>query len=111
MDYVIDAGDVSAILNNLATNAIKSLLKVDERAREIRFEIYRTNRYLIFKCIDNGVGIPEADRERIFDPFQSTTGGFGLGLTIIDEIAKEYGGTLELMDTPVGACFLVKLRC
>ena len=110
MEYSIDSGDIKAILNNLATNAVKSLLKVDDRQREIKFELYRTDRFLIIKCIDNGIGIPEADRERIFDPFQSTTDGFGLGLTIIDEIAKEYGGALELMETVVGACFSVKLR-
>ncbi len=111
MEFNVDPGDIKAILNNLATNAVKSLVKVDDRPREIRFELYRTDRFLIIKCVDNGVGIPEADRERIFDPFQSTTDGFGLGLTIIDEIAKEYGGALELIDTAVGACFSVKLRC
>lgn len=111
MEYSIDPGDIKAILNNLATNAVKSLLKVDNREREIRFELYKTDRFLIIKCIDNGIGIPEVDRERIFDPFQSTTDGFGLGLTIIDEISKEYGGALELIDTAVGACFSVKLRC
>ena len=111
MGYIIDPGDVEAILNNLSTNAVKSLKKVDDRRREIRFELYKTDRFFIIKCIDNGIGIPEADRERIFDPFQSTTGGFGLGLTIIDEIAKEYGGALELIDTAIGACFSVKLRC
>lgn len=111
MEYSVDPGDIKAILNNLATNAVKSLLKVDNRKRKIKFELYRTERYIILKCIDNGIGIPEADRERIFDPFQSTTEGFGLGLTIIDEIAKEYSGALELIDTTVGACFSVKLRC
>lgn len=111
MEYNTDPGDIKAILNNLATNAVKSLLKVSDRTREIRFELYRTERFLIIKCIDNGIGIPEADRERVFDPFQSTTDGFGLGLTIIDEIAKEYSGALELIETDIGACFSVKLRC
>lgn len=111
LEYSIDPGDMKAILNNLATNAVKALLKVDNRQRKIKFELYKTERFLIIKCIDNGIGVPEADRERIFDPFQSTTDGFGLGLTIIDEIAKEYNGALELMETDIGACFSVKLRC
>lgn len=111
LHYNIDSGDVKAIFNNLATNAVKSLKQVNDRPRLLRFELYRTDKFIIIKCIDNGIGIPEADRERIFDPFQSTTDGFGLGLTIIDEIAKEYGGTLELIETSVGACFSVKLRC
>jgi len=111
LHYTIDPGDIKAIINNLSTNAVKSLRQVDDRTRQLRFELYRTDKYIIIKCIDNGVGIKEADRERIFDPFQSTTEGFGLGLTIIDEIAKEYGGALELIETLVGACFSVKLRC
>lgn len=111
MQCVVDPGDIKAILNNLATNAVKSLVKVSDRPRELRFELYRTDRFIFIKCIDNGIGIPEEDRERIFDPFQSTTDGFGLGLTIIDEIAKEYNGALELIDTAVGACFSVKMRC
>lgn len=111
MQCVVDPGDIKAILNNLATNAVKSLVKVNDRPRELKFELYRTERFVIIKCTDNGVGIPEADRERIFDPFQSTTDGFGLGLTIIDEIAKEYNGALELIDTAMGACFSVKMRC
>lgn len=109
--YNIDSGDAKAIFNNLATNAVKSLIQVSSRPRTLKFELYKTDKFVIIKCIDNGVGIPEVDRERIFDPFQSTTNGFGLGLTIIDEIAKEYGGTLELIETSVGACFSVKLRC
>ena len=111
LHYSIDPGDLKAILNNLTSNAVKSLKKVDDRERKLKFEFYKTERYIIIRCIDNGVGIPEADRERIFDPFQGTTEGFGLGLTIIDETAKEYGGTLELIETQVGACFSVKLRC
>ena len=111
LHYNIDPGDLKAILNNLTSNAVKSLKKVDDRERKLKFEFYKTERYIIIRCIDNGVGIPEADRERIFDPFQGTTEGFGLGLTIIDETAKEYGGTLELIETQVGACFSVKLRC
>jgi two-component system C4-dicarboxylate transport sensor histidine kinase DctB len=63
------------------------------------------------KFIDNGIGVKEEERERIFDPFHTTTEGFGLGLTIVDEITKEYNGALELINTPIGACFSVKLRC
>lgn len=111
LHYTIDSGDIKAILNNLATNAVKSLRQIGDRSRQLRFELYKTDKFVIIKCVDNGVGIKEADRERIFDPFQSTTEGFGLGLTIIDEIAKEYGGALELIETSVGACFSVKLRC
>lgn len=106
----VDPGDIKAILNNLCSNSVKSLKKVTDRQREIVFSIYKTERFIIIKCTDNGIGIKEEDRERIFDPFQSTTEGFGIGLTIVDEITKEYGGALELIETEIGACFSVKLR-
>ncbi|MBQ8241731.1 MAG: ATP-binding protein [Bacteroides sp.] len=107
----VDPGDIKAILNNLCSNSVKALKKVDDRPREITLSLHKTERYTIIKCTDNGIGIKEEDRERIFDPFQSTTEGFGIGLTIVDEIAKEYNGALELIGTEIGACFAVKLRC
>lgn len=109
--YNVDPGDIHAILNNLGSNSIKSLKQIHDRPRKIAFSVNRTDKFIIIKCTDNGVGIKEEDRERIFDPFQSTTDGFGIGLTIVDEITKEYGGTLELHETDIGACFSVKLRC
>lgn len=111
MTYKADPGDIRAIVDNLTSNSIKSLKCVTNRKREIKFELYRTTKYVIIKCDDSGVGIKEEERERIFDPFHSTTEGFGLGLTIIDEIVKEYSGTFELIDTPIGASFVVKLGC
>lgn len=111
ISYNVDPGDIKAILNNLCSNSVKSLKKVDDRTREIILSVHKTDRFIIIKCTDNGIGIREEDRERIFDPFQSTTEGFGIGLTIVDEITKEYGGALELIETEIGACFAVKLRC
>ena len=110
LNYYVDEGGIKAIVNNLTSNAIKSLMQISDRPRTLSFNLYKTDKFLIIRCTDNGVGVPESERERIFDPFQSTTGGFGLGLTIIDEICKEYGGALELIETDIGACFPAKLR-
>ena len=50
---------------------------------------------------DNGVGIPESERERIFDLFYSTRkGGTGLGLAIVRRIAHAHQGTVEVRSTP-----------
>lgn len=113
-EYLIDVSDLKTIINNLLSNSIKALREVENRTRKILVELKKTDRFLIIKIQDNGCGIDEANREKIFDPFFTTTekyGGFGIGLTIVDETLKEYGGALELveMDTE-GACFLVKLR-
>ncbi len=68
---------------------------------------------------DHGPGVPEAERELIFERFQrgSTTGGhggFGLGLAIGRELAARMGGTLKLADNGLahdhpGACFELSL--
>lgn len=109
--YQIDVGDVSTILNNLLSNSIKSLKKVNNRERKIIINMSENSKFVVIQFEDNGVGITPDERERIFDPFHSTTGSFGLGLTIIDEIVKEYNGLFELanLEKP-GVCFYVKLR-
>ena len=50
---------------------------------------------------DNGPGIPDAARERLFQPFGGTTrqGGTGLGLAISADLVRAHGGTLELVET------------
>jgi two-component system sensor histidine kinase PilS (NtrC family) len=46
---------------------------------------------------DQGVGIPAADRDRVFDPFYSTrTGGTGLGLAVVDQIVRAHGGRISV---------------
>jgi len=48
---------------------------------------------ILFK--DDGIGIPEADKERIFEPYFSTQDrGYGLGLTIVQSILADLGGTI-----------------
>ena len=114
VEYLIDVGDLKAIINNLISNSIKALREVEDRARKILVELKKADRFIIIKIQDNGCGIDETNREKIFDPFFSTTqkyGGFGIGLTIVDEILKEYGGALELVEMETeGACFFAKLR-
>jgi signal transduction histidine kinase len=56
---------------------------------------------------DSGSGIPEDQRNNIFEPFFSTKdGGTGLGLTVSYNIVTAHGGTLDLVDgRGAGACF------
>ena len=60
---------------------------------------------------DNGAGIPDARKEKIFGAFYSTKeGGTGLGLSISKKIVERYGGTLTLSDAETGgACFTIFL--
>lgn len=63
---------------------------------------------------DEGAGVPDADRERIFERFErgaadTTTPGFGLGLAIGRELARRMGGDLTLIAAPEGTRFLLRL--
>jgi signal transduction histidine kinase len=63
----------------------------------------------VFKISDNGPGIPDAELERVFEPFfrlessrNRGTGGAGLGLSIARDIAHAHGGLLTLANRPNG---------
>jgi signal transduction histidine kinase len=60
---------------------------------------------------DNGPGVPEAQREQIFQPFFTTRAdGTGLGLVVAREIAREHGGDVVVDDSDLGgAAFIVRL--
>ncbi len=66
---------------------------------------------------DDGVGIPQADQQRIFERFYRVdkarsreTGGTGLGLSIVRHVAERHGGRVEVESTVgVGSTFTVTL--
>ena len=60
---------------------------------------------------DNGPGVPEPDRQRIFDPYVThREGGTGLGLAIVRKIVIDHGGDVTVGQSRLGgACFTVEL--
>ena len=65
---------------------------------------------------DQGPGVPEGQRERIFEPFyrmpgaSEAAGGVGLGLSLVRQIARHHGGDVTCgANVPRGACFMVRL--
>ena len=71
---------------------------------------------------DDGPGIPEADRSRVFEPFvrlEAASGttdarGVGLGLALVHRIVQRNGGSIEVLDSPLGGCRIRtrwQLRC
>jgi two-component system, NtrC family, nitrogen regulation sensor histidine kinase NtrY len=53
--------------------------------------------------IDNGIGFPTENRQRLLEPYMTTRdGGTGLGLPIVAKIFEEHGGGIQLLDNPDG---------
>jgi two-component system nitrogen regulation sensor histidine kinase GlnL len=65
---------------------------------------------LVISVQDNGAGIPEALRQRLFDPFASgKPGGKGLGLALVAKIVADHGGLIEVTSEPRRTQFRVLL--
>lgn len=68
------------------------------------------------RVCDRGPGVPEAERERIFEPFYrlrghgESAGGVGLGLSLVRQIAERHGGSVHCEPRPGGgSCFVLRL--
>ncbi len=106
-----DIESLKAIINNLISNAIK--YSNSNTSVFLTFNISASN--LIISVKDEGYGIDEKDKEKIFDRFYQTSsnrsiGGFGIGLSLISELVKRLGGTITLeSELNKGSLFKVKL--
>jgi signal transduction histidine kinase len=81
-------------------------------AGRIRVTAARDGRRVAVDVSDNGPGIPEKVRERLFQPFAGTArpGRTGLGLVISRDLARAHGGDLSLVSTgPAGTIFRVEI--
>ncbi len=93
-----------SILFNLYTNAKKALK--DAEVKKIYIKSWKDRDKVYLEFSDNGKGIPEEDRENVFNAFFTTSepvgkgdnsyAGTGLGLTIIRDILSSYNGTIEV---------------
>lgn len=85
-------------------NALDNALKYVPEGGEVTLRLYANDAEEIIEIVDNGPGIPVAERQRVFNPFYrlaETTGeGSGLGLAIAAEAAASLGGRISLLDGP-----------
>jgi len=89
-----DENDFLRILNNLIKNALQS---IDEnRGGEIKIMLASGDGYVNLSISDNGSGIPEEFRDKIFVPYFTTKSkGTGIGLAIVYNLVKENGGEIR----------------
>jgi signal transduction histidine kinase len=98
------------VLGNLLDNAQRHAETV------VSVAVRREGRHVVLTVEDDGAGVPEPERERIFERFvrlddarSRDEGGAGLGLSIARDVAVRHGGTLRVGRAPSGGA-LVELR-
>lgn len=105
------ASEFDSILFNLLTNSIKAFQKAGIKSPAIRIHAKKDGDFIKLRFEDNGSEIPKDARDRIFDAFYTTTEfsrdevagpGTGLGLTIVSDIAANYGGEAKLIKASKG---------
>lgn len=108
-----DAGQLNRALSNLVDNSIK----YSDENSIIHLEAVRGPTYIDLVVRDQGIGIPKADLDRIFERFyrvdkarSRATGGTGLGLSIVRHVAVNHGGEIFLRSREgEGSKFTIRL--
>lgn len=98
--------NLSIILGNMTDNAAR------HGARAVVLAAVTTDDRVVLTVQDDGPGVAEKDRVRVFEPFFTTrreAGGTGLGLGIVSALVKAHGGTIRLADSQKGARFEIEL--
>ncbi len=105
----LDRDQMKRVMINLIKNSLSAIdqegeinirTSYDEKLQMVRLEVS-----------DNGCGIPEEDKGRLFEPYYSTKkSGTGLGLTIVNAIIADHNGYIRVRDNPPrGTTFLIEL--
>lgn len=104
----MDRAQLIRVVTNLVKNAVQS---VEEKNNpEVVVKVFSKDKTAVIEVTDNGVGIPEQNKERIFEPkFTTKSSGMGLGLAMVKSIIENYGGKISLSsDSDKGSVFTVE---
>ncbi len=103
---------VGQVIANLVINAQQALAD-RPMPRRITVGTRRQGGFAVLEVMDNGPGVPDSLRARIFEPYFTTKAvgvGTGIGLSICRQVAEEHGGSIAVEDRPEGgAVFRVML--
>ncbi len=108
-----DLSGLTAVVQNLLENAVK----YSPEGAPVDLSAEKTDGHMRLRVADQGRGIPDAEKEAVFEKFyrlgneetrQAT--GTGLGLYIVDQVVKAHGGTIRVTDNkPRGTIFTIDL--
>ncbi|MBW6520123.1 MAG: HAMP domain-containing protein [Desulfoarculaceae bacterium] len=107
--FSFDAEQIKRCLINLLDNAVAVL--VNGGTIEIILSLNEEKESVFIKIADNGPGIPDEDKAKLFEPYFSTKKtGTGLGLAIVSTIVADHNGYIRVQDNiPRGSVFIIEL--
>jgi len=116
----LEVQGVAKLLRRMVRNLLENAVRYGAAAGHedgVILSLVREGGAPVLRVCDRGPGVPEAYRERIFEPFfrlpgaSERVGGVGLGLALVKSIAERHGWAVKCEDRPgVGACFVVRMR-
>lgn len=104
-----DPDQLIRVMNNLINNALQAIPA--NRKEQINVSLRKEGDEALIEVCDNGSGIPEVQRDKIFEPrFTTKSSGMGLGLALVKRIVDGFKGRIEF-ETKLGegTCFRVYL--
>jgi signal transduction histidine kinase len=118
LNLVTNAIDATSVLTNRDDRSEEESDVEDSESEPNQAKVFVSTSYdtldgWIVDVVDNGPGVAEEDRDKIFSMFESRKGmrGTGLGLPVSAKIMREHGGAIEIRDGEHGSgiCFRLKL--
>ncbi|KQR92492.1 histidine kinase [Chryseobacterium sp. Leaf180] len=112
-EVLADKTMIHQVFLNIINNAVKYSAQKDAPKIEIRGEEKEDK--IVYTISDNGIGIPEASRERMFKIFNRMDNakkfkGNGVGLSIVHRIMKRIGGNVEYVSSENGTSFILTFQ-
>lgn len=110
VQLAVDAQRIERVLQNLVENAIK----FTPSGGAVSIALRHADNGVELAVSDTGIGIHPTDLPLVFERFHrgqnaATHPGNGLGLAIVRQIVRSYGGSISAHNTPTGTCFLARL--
>ena len=106
----LDKTQLIRVITNLVKNASQAK-RQDDKKPVIEIKVTSNKDEIVITVSDNGKGISEENKKRIFEPkFTTKSSGMGLGLPMVRNIIEAYGGTISFISTEnVGTTFTITL--
>jgi PAS domain S-box-containing protein len=104
----------TSLLNHILSNLVGNAVRYSPAGTQISVTLEQGDTAFTFTIADEGIGIPEAEREKIFEPFVRGSnvgqiGGTGLGLNIVKRYVELLGGRIEVLPVASGTTFRVTI--